>query len=103
MLIIDETSFMKLIMTWTMYCMIALQVIAIWIPLLIPFGFDLRSSFGLDFGHFVQLVYLYGLAVCVGAGLSIATKHYVLAAIQVVPTVVVVLYAMSVVLFSNLH
>ncbi len=91
MFIIDETSIMKL-MTWAMYCMIAFQVIGFLIVCYVPFGFDHRSSWGLDFGHFVQWVYLIGLALCVGFGLSIATKHYFLAKIQALPTLVFVLF-----------
>lgn len=91
MFIIDERSFMKLIMTWTMYCMIAFQVIAILIALFVPFGFDHASSYGLDFADFMRLVYLHGLALCVGVGLSFATRHYILATIQVLATIWVVL------------
>lgn len=83
---------MKLIMTRTMYCMIAFQVIGLLIAFYVPFGFDLANSYGLDFADFMRLVYLIGLALCIGAGLAIATKHYFLAAIQGLPALVFVLF-----------
>ena len=92
MFIIDETSFMKLIKTRTMCCMITFQIIGLLIAFYGHFGFDHASSYGLDFSDFMRLVYLIGLAFCIGAGLAIATKDYFWATIQGPPALVFVLF-----------
>ena len=42
------------------------QGLAIAVTFLVPFGFDHPSSLGLDFGHFLLLLFVYALALLVG-------------------------------------
>ena len=57
---------------WVLSTLIALQVVFVFIIVFGDIGFDHRGRYGLDFGDFVQLVWLYGAALTFGV--VVATK-----------------------------
>ena len=57
---------------WVLFTLIALQVVVVSIIVFGDIGFDHPGRYGLDFGDFVQLVWLYGAALTFGV--VVATK-----------------------------
>ena len=58
---------------WSLQILFALQVICGLVGVLVPFGFDKPSRYGLDYGHLLLLAGLYLVALL--AGLSLAVKR----------------------------
>ncbi|MBI2826370.1 MAG: hypothetical protein HYX69_16965 [Planctomycetia bacterium] len=55
---------------------IGIQACAALVMAVVPFGFDIPSSLGLDFGHFLLVAAIYLLALAYGTIASIATRQW---------------------------
>jgi hypothetical protein len=61
---------------WMLKGLFGLQVIAGLVGVLVPFGFDHPSSWGLDFGHLLLLAALYLVALLAGMALAVKLRRY---------------------------
>jgi hypothetical protein len=68
------------------------QAVAVLVFFLIPFGFDKRSSWGLDYDHLMTLLLIYGVALINGTiGAVIARRPYLAVAQLLVFTILAIL------------
>ena len=61
---------------WMLQGLFALQVICGLVGVLVPFGFDHPSSWGLDFGHLLLLGALYLVALLAGLALAVHLRRW---------------------------
>lgn len=61
---------------WLLQILFSLQVICGLVGVLVPFGFDKPSSWGLDFGHLLLLGALYLVALLAGLGLAARRRRW---------------------------
>jgi hypothetical protein len=69
------------------------QAIAVLVFLFVPFGFDHRSPWGLDFDHFMVLLRVYGIALVVGVVATFWARRPILAIAQLI--VFIILFALA--------
>jgi hypothetical protein len=67
---------------WMLKGLLAVQVVCGLVGVLVPFGFDHPSSWGLDFGHLLLLGALYLVALLAGLALAVKLRRFGMAAVQ---------------------
>ena len=68
---------------------LVVQAVAILVAWLVPFGFDKPSSWGLDFGHLLLVVALYGTAFIAGIVAAVMRNRLRIVLLQVaIPLVI---------------
>ncbi|HEX5052042.1 MAG TPA: hypothetical protein VFZ65_09740 [Planctomycetota bacterium] len=62
--------------------LVAMQVLAAAIGAFVPFGFDRPSELGLDFGHLLVLMVVYGTALLLGLLVAAVQRRWAVALLQ---------------------
>jgi hypothetical protein len=66
-----------------LYACMGVQVCLLAILVLVPFGFDRRSAWGLDFGHLLIVLAIYAVAFLCGSVLAATQRRWTMLILQI--------------------